>query len=134
MMKNNEYDDYKVILEKLNNGNLDCINFMGVVSYAIYSKEVFPKNKGIVEFLDTVFGLKYLDYVIKSRSLITARVTRHILSLEDDELRKSVQNIVNYITSMYPEVETKKESSRNNNKSAKKKNANEKLGTWLKGL
>ncbi|WP_346867125.1 hypothetical protein [Clostridium sp. UBA1353] len=133
-MKNNEYDDYKVILEKLNNGNLDCINFMGVVSYAIYSKEVFPKNKGIVEFLDTVFGLKYLDYVIKSRSLITARVTRHILSLEDDELRKSVQNIVNYITSMYPEVETKKESSRNNNKSAKKKNANEKLGTWLKGL
>ncbi|WP_346893491.1 hypothetical protein [Clostridium sp. UBA871] len=133
-MKNNEYDDYKVILEKLNNRNLDCINFMGVVSYAIYSKEVFPKNKGIVEFLDTVFGLKYLDYVIKSRSLITARVTRHILSLEDDQLRKSVQNIVNYITSMHPEVETKKESGRNNNKSAKKKNANEKLGTWLKGL
>ncbi len=132
-MENNKYNDYEVVIEKLNSNKIDYISFMGIASYIIYSKEIFPKNKDIVIFLKTVFGLSYLDYVIKSRSLIAARITRHILEKDKDELSLLVQELIKYIECISPDDSTSG-SDKKRNKSSKRKNANEKLDTWLKGL
>lgn len=132
-MENNRYKDYEIVIEKLNSNKIDYISFMGIASYIIYSKEIFPRNKDIVNFLKAVFGLSYLDYVIKSRSLIAARITRHILEKDKDELSLLVQELKKYIEGISPD-DSIGGSDKKKNKSSKRKNANEKLDTWLKGL
>lgn len=122
----NDKKDYELLTQKLNDTNIDSMEFMGIVSYAIYSKQVFPNNKDTIIFLKAVFDFSFLDYVIKSRSLITARVTRHILTLDEKQLKLVIDRVKRYIKDNQHIVEG------GNNK--KKKNANEKLEVWLKGL
>lgn len=130
-MKSDHNKDFVIVIEKLNNTNIDKINLMGIVSYTLFSREIFPKNKDIIKFLEEVLGLSYLDYVIKSRSLISARVLKHIVAIEEQELRLIIQKIKKYLMGLLPEEDIY--YNRNNNRN-KKKNANDKLGTWLKGL
>lgn len=132
-MKENKNDnnEYIMITNRLKTSNINHIDFMGIVSYVIYSKQIFPKNKDIVKFLKIVFELSYHDYVIKSRSLITARLTRYIYSLEQRNLEKSVDNMYNYIINTNMNMSDVSISNKNK---YKKSNANDKLEKWLKEL
>lgn len=133
---NNEYikndnNEYIMITHRLKTSNINHIDFMGIVSYVIYSKQIFPKNKDIVKFLKAVFELSYHDYVIKSRTLITARLTRYIYSLEQRDLENSVGNMYNYIININMNMSA---DSISNKSKYKKSNANDKLEKWLKEL
>lgn len=127
----NKYNGLEIssdIMFKLNKKSLDKSDFIGIICSILYSKDIFPKNKDIVPFLREVFSVSYLEYVINSRTLIVARVSKNIYKSDDDIsfLRKKVIEYFN--------INEDNDNSEKWGKSSKKKNANEKLESWLKGL
>lgn len=112
------------ILSKLNNSQLEHSEFIGIISCMIYSKDIFPINKDIAPFLKQVFNVEYLQYVLNSRTLISARITKNLLNLSESELDNKRIETIRY----FKKFEKQKKNSN------KKKNANDKLSTWLKGL
>lgn len=101
---------------------------IGTVTLLIYSKEVFTNNKDIVPFLKEVFNISYLPYIIKSRTLICAKLGRELYIMDKKEIKTINSNLLNYF-----EI-----NSKNNplspEKKKQKKNSNDKLDTWLKGF
>ncbi|QNF28529.1 hypothetical protein [Metabacillus elymi] len=102
---------------------------IGTITLLIYSTEIFKNNKDIIPFLDAVFNVSYLPYVIKSRTLICAKLARELYNKEENEIRIINKNLLNYF-----ELNSQNETTNNVNKKKQKKNANEKLDSWLKGL
>lgn len=124
-MKNNFNSDiYKIIIKKLNNDNLDNIELIGIICFIIYSKEIFPKNKDISEFLKDIFGEVYPEYLMKSRPLIVARLSNKLKTMEKETVLNIHKKLIKYFGI----------KSDNFLKVNKKKNANDKMETWLKGL
>ncbi|MDU2121362.1 MAG: hypothetical protein E7E64_02365 [Clostridium celatum] len=116
--------DKNGIVVKLNSPKLEHSEFVGIVCCVIYSKEIFPSNKDIVPFLDQVFDIRYLQYVLNSRTLISARLSKTLFTLDSIQLEILRKRMIKYFY-----VFEKQNSSSN-----KKKNANDKLSIWLKGL
>ncbi|MBX9136738.1 MULTISPECIES: hypothetical protein [unclassified Clostridium] len=112
------------VINKLNNTKLEHSEFIGIVCCIIHSKEIFPNNKDIIPFLEQVFSVKYLQYVLNSRTLISARLCKTLLCIDGIELEKLRNKTVKY----FYIYENK------NINSNKKKNANDKLSIWLKEL
>lgn len=100
---------------------------IGTVTLIIYSNELFKNNKEIIPFLKGVFNESYLPYVIKSRTLIVAKLGRYIAQKEISEIREINEAILNYFEDI-------KSDDGEIKKKTKKKNANDKLDSWLKGI
>ncbi|MFJ8529652.1 hypothetical protein [Bacillus sp. NPDC094106] len=132
-MNNNILLEFKkhVQLEKENKNYT-----IGTVTLLIYSKEVFKNNKDIVSFLSDVFDESYLPYVIKSRTLVAAKLGRALAKKEEKEFRSIDKSILIYFDSVIfdnsREAEETKETKKI--KRNKKKNANDKLDSWLRGM
>lgn len=77
--------------------------------------------------------IKFPEYVIKSRTLMSARINRILINIEDNsEIRKISRNILDYLDNI--ENENKSNEPEKNIKKVKKENENDKLKKWLKGL
>lgn len=114
------------ILSNLESNNeVDVSYTIGAVTLLIYSKEAFKNNKDIEPFLKEVFNVEYLPYVIQSRTLISARLGRELTIKESKEIKKINKKVLQYFDKDFP---------LNKSKKRQKKNANEKLDTWLKGF
>lgn len=76
----------KLILfrNELKNKQVHTYKLIGIVSELIFSKEVFQKNKDISTFTQDVFNITYKDYVVKSRTMVVAKISR-LLHLCDNE-------------------------------------------------
>ena len=120
--KNNQVLEETLL--KLKDKKLDISDYIGIVCLILYSKDFFASNNEIKKFLEEVFDIVYLEYVMKSRSLIVARTTRYILGLEVKEINRSKVNLIRYIENLRG-LKHKKN---------KKLNENDKLNIWLKGL
>lgn len=72
------YNNLIIYRNELKNKQVYKYKIIGIVSEVIFSKDVFPKNKDIKEFLLNVFSIEYKEYVMKSRSMIVARICRYI--------------------------------------------------------
>lgn len=116
--------DKNGIIAKLNSPKLEHSEFVGIVCCVIYSKEIFPSNKDIVPFLDQVFDIRYLQYVLNSRTLISARLSKTLFTLDSIQLEILKKRMIKYFYVF----------EKQNSNSNKKKNANDKLSVWLKGL
>lgn len=112
------------LLLKLESASLEHSEFIGILCCIIHSKEIFQRNKDIDPFLERVFGFKYLQYILNSRTLISARLVKYVLQLNEEELDEIRKKIVDYFKKL------KSEYGQTN----KRKNANDKLNIWLKGL
>lgn len=124
MSKSNVLTEFEKYISK----NETSKNFtIGTVQILIYSSEVFKNNKDIVPFLEEVFNQSYLPYVIKSRNLIAAKVGRYLASIEEQEVSKIDKAIVAYF-----ELDPKLKDNKGNK--SKKKNSNQKLDAWLRGI
>lgn len=127
MKKEKEIKDsknLKIITNGLNNESFDLDELLGITCMLLYDKNIFPKNKDIEPFLNEVFGISFLDYVFKSRTLIVARLTKYIY-LENNERINDIQmKIINFL----------KQKNQDKVKKKVKKNANTQLESWLKGL
>lgn len=112
------------VIEKLKSPSLELSELIGVLCCIIHSKEIFKHNKDIVPFLGQVFNISYLQYILNSRTLISARLTKHVLNVDEKELNEIQNKLIKYIQKSKSEVLH----------TGKKKNANDKLNIWLKGL
>lgn len=118
-------DELHILLKKLTDKNLDMVDILGIICSLLYSKSIFKRNQDVEMFLYEVLGMKFLPYVIHSRTLIVARVTKELHKQKDIDIKKIQKSVLNYFN---------ENDALSSNKVNKKKDENEKLKTWLRGL
>ena len=91
------YKDLILFRNELKNNKVPRYKMIGIVSELLLNKEIFRKNSDIVSFLQEVMGLKYKDYVIKSRTMIIARTVRTIHNFDDREYILLKKNLMRFI-------------------------------------
>lgn len=112
-------EELKVIVK---NRNVDLKTFIGLNTLLIFSKELFRKNSEIEDFLQSVYGIKFLPYVFRSRTIVVAKLSRLIKDFDEKQIVKHLKKI-----SLYFEMES---SATTDRKKPKNENANEKLDKW----
>lgn len=123
-------NETKYIIYRLNNSFLSKDELIGILTLAIYSKEIFPKNSDVSSFIEKTFSIKYLSYVTKSRTLMCARLMRELASYDEDKIKKTNKNIKNFVSYVLADAYNEdKPSSRN-----KSNNANKDVGKWITGI
>lgn len=80
---------------ELKNRAIYNYKFIGILVEILYSKEMFPRNKDIGEFIFEVFSVRYKDYVMKSRSLIVSRICKFLLMNVNKVYVKKLLDFVN---------------------------------------
>lgn len=68
----------------------------GVFSSLILSKNYAPQNKDL-ENIMSLFQFAFKDYVFKSRTILLSRVIRIIESKDEQELKKLIITLLNYL-------------------------------------
>ncbi len=81
---------------ELKNKQIYKYKLIGIVSELLLSKQIFPKNKDIGEFLESIFNLTYKGYIMKSRTILVAKVVRFIYTNDDvDKYNKDLLAFIN---------------------------------------
>ncbi|ELQ6274729.1 hypothetical protein G9X52_00910 [Cronobacter sakazakii] len=110
-------------------------NFIGLITIVIYSREIFLKNEDAAHFIKQVFGITFLDYVIKSRTLLCARLTRNIVNMNDKDIKDAIYKASYYFkTEEYIMEYNNKLNTFNKNGKKSKNNASRDVGTWINAL
>ena len=122
--------DEKKIKFYLKKNEINTIELMGIMGMIIISKDILKRNSEVKELIEKALGLTFPEYVIRSRTLMSARVNRFLVGIDNEsEIKKYQKKILNYLESLedpkVPEKVVRK---------AKKENENDKLKKWLKGL
>lgn len=124
-------NELEKIKNRLSNSHIDSIELMGVIVHIIYSKMLFPKNNQLESFVSDCLNIQIPNYVLRSRTLISAKISKYIYNLDEVEVRK-----IHHKLKLFFENYNVENSQNNKGKKMKnrKKNENDKLDTWLKGL
>ena len=104
------YKELILFRNELKNKSIPKYKIIGIVSELLLSKQIFAKNADIEEFLSDVFGMKFKDYLYKSRTMFVARVTKEIVALERDN---------DYKNKLYKFVQKKIDELKDNEKKEK---------------
>jgi len=102
-------------------------NILGMTIMLVLSKEFLPTNKHVSEFIKQIFGITFLDYAVRSRTLMVAKLARKINDMDEDELRAFVPLLVGMARESLISEEEKELNIRSN----KKKNAIKNLNKWI---
>lgn len=89
------YSNLVLYRNELKNKNVARYKLIGIVSELILSRKIFKKNSDITEFLKKVFNIEYKEYVIRSRTLIIAHISRNIVKLDSFENKKVLLEFIN---------------------------------------
>ncbi|MCM3305825.1 hypothetical protein [Priestia megaterium] len=123
---NSQTENTEFFLRKLNSPQSDHIDILGLNVALLYSKNHFKKNEDISYFLKEVYNIDFLPYVMKSRTLIVARITKELNNKNEMELDVIRNKLIGFLSGSKPLPELRKKTQ--------KKNANDKMKTWLEGL
>ncbi|MEX2995078.1 hypothetical protein [[Clostridium] scindens] len=126
----NQNKNVKIIQSYLKKNSFGHVELIGITTLLIISKDILKKNLEVSNFLSDVLGVRFPAYVIKSRTLMAARVGRIITDLEESQILSVKKNIIEYLN----QIEEPKKPEDTQMPKRKKKNENEKLEKWLKGL
>ena len=131
-----EMEDKEVYIELIDKLETNARSqLIGVCNILIYSKSIFPKNKNVCEFVEKIFLEKYPLYVLKSRTLISAKISKKICCMEHMQVVSTCKSIKSYFTNEDNTQDTESINDNSiNSRKTKKKNENDKLDTWLRGL
>ena len=102
-------------------------SFLGLVIMLLFSKEFLPTNKNAADFVSRYFKVEFLNYAIRSRTLMSAKLSRIIINMSDDELKKCHAFLLLTLrsdTEILEDVDNKKTNS-------KKKHAINNLNKWF---
>lgn len=99
---------------ELKNKNIYKYKLIGILVELLYSRELFPKNRNIGDFLLEIFGIQYKEYVMRSRGLIISRICK--LFVEENKNKEYAKQILSFVNSKILELS----KSRQNNKDALK--------------
>lgn len=102
-------------------------NILGMTIMLVLSKEFLPTNKHVSEFIKQIFGINFLDYAVRSRTLMVAKLARKINDMDEDELKA----VVPLLVGMARESLISEEEEELNIRSNKKKNAIKNLNKWI---
>ncbi|MEC1555125.1 hypothetical protein P9D28_22240 [Bacillus haynesii] len=115
---------YNYYRSELKSKNVARYKIIGITTELLLDTNLFNKNEEIVPFLRKIYKLSFKDYIIKSRTLIIARISREIYKLDSkeyDNLRKSMLVFLNN----YLEFEDQNKSTKNGKKDFTK---------WMDGI
>lgn len=119
-----------LLVSTTNNSTL----FIGVTAKILLSKQIFNKNIELTIFIKEIFDISFLPYVIKSRTLIMARVIKHINQLDNKEITTLTTKMRDYLIKLEIEnsdnIKEKKEKVVKN----KKNNALDFMDKWISGI
>ena len=109
--------------------------FIGLITIVIYSREIFVKNEDAAKFVKNVFGITFLEYVVKSRTLLCAKLTRTLVNMSDRDIKESIYKVSEYFKTDKFIIEYNNSLHTFNKNSFKKKhNANRDVSTWISAL
>lgn len=91
------YKDLALFRNELKNNKVPKYKMIGIVSELLFNKDIFKKNSDIAIFLQDVLGLKFKDYIIRSRTLIIAKTGRIIHNSEEKEYMLYKKNLMIFI-------------------------------------
>ena len=118
--------DEKKIKLYLKKNEIGTIELMGIMGMLIISKDILKRNSEVEEFIKKTLELTFPEYVIRSRTLMSARVNRVLAGIDDEsEIKKYQKNILEYLESL-KEAKVTEEPERVVRK-VKKENENDKL-------
>lgn len=117
----------KKIISRAAHVTLTKDNILGMTIMLVLSKEFLPTNKHVSEFIKQIFGITFLDYAVRSRTLMVAKLARKINGMDEDELRA----VVPLLVGMARESLISEEEEELNIRSNKKKNAIKNLNKWI---
>lgn len=127
----NNVNCLKNINTQISSPRIDFVYMLGLFNYLIISKDWFQRNAEVAEMITGVLGVELPQYVIASRTLMAARVSRLLYVRDEDDLKIVLMNL------KY-KLENQTKDSKNEDyhtvKKGKKKNENEKLEKWLNKL
>lgn len=101
----------------LKNKEISLFLLLGIVAEIILSKIIFKKNKDISDFLKTVFKIEFKEYIMKSRTIIMAKLLKKIYSSSNQEIQEYRKNLLKYIEKKFynkDEEVSKQTSSKDN--------------------
>lgn len=102
-------------------------SFLGLTIMLLFSKEFLPTNKHAAEFVNKYFNVEFLNYIIRSRTLMSAKLSKIIINMTDDELKKCHAFLLSALRSDIGNLE-EVDIKRSNNK---KKHAINNLNKWF---
>jgi hypothetical protein len=112
---NNMYRDFVIFRNELKNSKLPKYKLIGIITEILFSKEIFYKNIDISNFLENVFYIEFKPYVMKSRTMIVARISRIIYNSERNEYIEYKKNLLRFlnceIEKMHNDGKQKKEKN-----------------------
>ncbi|MDV2581406.1 hypothetical protein [Alkalibacillus haloalkaliphilus] len=96
---------------------------IGLNTLVLFSKDIFKNNSDIKPFIKSVYGLEFRDYLYKSRTLLVARVNKHIYqSVPEKEIPIKLKLIKNF----YSQENTDQEKNKRN-----RSKSEDNLSKWL---
>lgn len=101
-------------------------NILGMTIMLVLSKEFLPTNKHVSEFIKQIFGITFLNYAVRSRTLMVAKLARKINDMDEDELKAVVPLLV--VMARESLISEEEELIIRSNK---KKNAIKNLNKWI---
>ncbi|OBY11891.1 hypothetical protein [Clostridium paraputrificum] len=104
------YTNLILYRNELKNKGVPKYKILGIVSELLYSKKIFCKNSEIKKFVEDVFGIEFKEYIMKSRTMIVARISKMIFnSEENDEYRRKLIQFINMKIELIKKDENVKE-------------------------
>ena len=114
------YNSLILYRNELKNRIIPKYKLIGIITELIYSKDIFAKNKDISNFVKDIFDIELKDSVVKSRTMIVAKISKKIIGSE---------SIIDYKNKLYNFISIQIETLKKN--SDIKENKNE-LDGWIK--
>lgn len=97
--------------------------FYGAISQTIFS---FSGNKEIPLFLESTFNIKFKDYVFRAKPLIVSRTIKIFFNDSNINFNDQYKKLLHYLNH--------KNDSDTDKVTKKKRNANDSLEKWFKGI
>lgn len=127
-MKKNIITD---IIKANENNPITKDKFIGIVVMLTLSRDFFNSNTSVSSFLNEVFGLHFLNYAVRSRTLMCAKTSRYINDLSEGELEKSIYKMKKVIMCHTDKFNIEKNEIIAKQKMHKKKSAFDNMNKWM---
>ena len=92
----NENELQQIVNELNRNSSLEYL--IGFNTCVILSRDVFKKNQDVGMYIKAIYKNEYPVYVMKSRTLIIAKLSRDLIKLDKKQQREVVKNINAYFS------------------------------------
>lgn len=122
--------DYGFFRSELKSKNVARYKVVGITTEIILDPDIFAKNDDVAIFLQSVYGLSFKDYILKSRTSVVSRVAKELCTADAKTLENVRKKLLLFVNALL-ETDMKTVSV----KKSKSKNSNSvDFGKWMNGI